>query len=298
LKDLIKAHLAIITANVIFGLNYVIAKGIMPDFLQPRAIIFLRVSGTMLLFWILHLMLPSEKVSGRDLFKLAICAIFGVALNQILFFEGLNLTTPIDASIIITVIPITVLVFAHFIIREKITVNKLIGILTGASGAIMIILSAGRISMESSTFIGNLLVFINACSYGLYLVLVKPLMQKYNVFTIMKWLFLFGFILIAPFCYKIFGSSDLSSIPFNIWLSILFVVFATTAIAYFLNNYSLKTVSPTVTGIYIYLQPVIASIVSMLVGRDRLRPVDVVASLLIITGVFLVSKRKKKPGIS
>ena len=286
--------MAIFTANVIFGLNYVIAKGIMPDFLMPRAIIFLRVSGTLGLFWILHFLLPSQKVTGRDLFKIAVCAVFGVALNQILFFEGLNLTTPIDASIIITVIPITVLVFAHFIIRERITLNRLTGILIGAGGAVLIILSAGKISLHSDTFLGNLLVFINACSYGLYLVLVKPLMAKYNTFTIMKWLFLFGFAIIFPFCIDSISTSDLSGIPLNIWLSILFVVFATTAIAYFLNNYSLRTVSPTITGIYIYLQPVIATVVSVSLGKDTLRAVDIIASAMIITGVYLVSRRSRR----
>lgn len=293
MNKLVKAHLAISFANVIFGLNYVIAKGIMPEILLPRAIIFFRVAGTVVLFWLLHLMLPKEKVLPRDLVKLAVCAFFGVALNQILFFEGLNLTTPIDAAIIITVIPIAVLLFAHYIIHEKITRNRLVGILIGAAGAILIILSAGKVSFASDTFTGNLFVLINALSYGLYLVLVKPLMQKYNVFTIMKWLFLFGLVLIAPFCFEIFIESNFSDIPLNGWLAILFIVFATTSIAYFLNNYSLKTVSPTINGIYIYLQPAIAALVSVSLGKDRLRAVDIVASLLIITGVYLVSRKKR-----
>jgi drug/metabolite transporter (DMT)-like permease len=292
LSRLFKAHLAILTANIIFGLNFVIAKGIMPEYLLPLAIIFVRVLGTAALFWILHFFAPKEKVSPRDLFILAICAIFGVALNQILFFEGLNLTSPIDASIIITIIPITVLIFAHYMIKEKITGNRLIGILLGAAGAIMVILSAGRISFQSSTFLGNMMVFINACSYGFYLVLVKPLMERYNTFTIMKWLFLFGFIFIAPFCFRTFIDADYSAIPSKIWGSILFVIFATTAIAYWLNNYSLKTVSPTVNGIYIYLQPLIASAVSVALGKDHLDPVEVLASAMIIIGVYLVSRRE------
>ena len=293
MSKLLKAHLAILLANIIFGLNYIIAKEIMPVFLQPRAIIFLRVAGTSILFWILHLLLPSEKVVSKDLLKIAMCAFFGVALNQILFFEGLNLTSPIDASIIITVIPITVLVFAHFIIKEKITFYKLVGILIGATGAIILILSSGKLSFHSGTFTGNLLVLINASSYGLYLVLIKPLMEKYNPFTIMKWLFLFGFIIITPFCFNIFRNSDFTTIPMNIWWAILFVVFATTAIAYFMNNYSLKTVSPTITGIYIYLQPVIASFLVILLGKDTLKVTDVLASLMIISGVFMVSRKKK-----
>jgi drug/metabolite transporter (DMT)-like permease len=291
LSRLFKAHLAILTANVIFGLNFVIAKGIMPVYLLPLAIIFVRVLGTASLFWILHFFAPKEKVTPRDLIILAVCAFFGVALNQILFFEGLNLTSPIDASIIITIIPITVLIFAHFLIKEKITANRLIGILLGAAGAVMVIMSAGRISFQSSTFLGNLMVFINACSYGFYLVLVKPLMERYNTFTIMKWLFLFGFIFIGPFCFNTFTGADYSSIPLKIWGSILFVIFATTALAYWLNNYSLKTVSPTVNGIYIYLQPLIASGVSVMLGKDHIEAIEVLASAMIIMGVYLVSRK-------
>lgn len=291
MSRLIQAHLAILAANIIFGLNYVIAKGIMPDHLLPLAIIFFRVLGTAALFWLLHFFSPREKIAPRDKFILAICAFFGVALNQILFFEGLNLTSPIDASIIITIIPITVLIFAHFMIHERITAQRLLGILLGAAGAILVILTAGKISLKSSSFLGDLLIFINACSYGFYLVLVKPLMERYNTFTIMKWLFLFGFIIVAPFTFPTFFQSDWSSIPAHIWGSILFVTFAATAIAYWLNNFSLKTVSPTVNGIYIYLQPLIASVVSMTLGKDRIRAVDVAASVMIITGVYLVSRR-------
>ena len=128
----LKSHLALLGANFIYGLNYVIAKGIMPDYLMPKAIIFLRVIVTVLVFGILHFIIPSEKVEKRDLFKMAICALFGVAINQILFFEGLNLSTPINASIIITAVPVLILIFSHYILKEKITTIKVLGILLGA----------------------------------------------------------------------------------------------------------------------------------------------------------------------
>jgi drug/metabolite transporter (DMT)-like permease len=280
-------------ANIIYGLNYVIAKGIMPDYLMPKAIIFIRVSVTVLVFGIVHFIVPSERVEKRDLVKMAICAVFGVAINQLLFFEGLNLSTPINASIIITVIPVLILIFAHFILKEKITTSKVVGIICGAIGALMVILAAGSGDFKSTTMFGNLLIFINAASWAFYLVLIKPLMEKYNSLTVMKWVFFFGLIIIFPFTFTSFLSSSLSTIPVKIWMSVAFVVFGATIIAYFLNNYSLKTVSPSTNGIYIYLQPLIASIVAILFGKDELTYVKIIAAILIMTGVFLVTRRKK-----
>jgi len=258
---------------------------------MPKAIIFIRVLITVSVFMILHFILPSQKVDKRDLFKLAICAVFGVAINQILFFEGLNLSTPINASIIITVIPVIILIFAHYILNEKITTIKVLGIVLGATGALMIILSAGTGDFRSSTMLGNLLIFINAASWALYLVLIKPIMARYDSTTVMKWVFLFGMIIIFPFTFRSFISSDFATIPFKIWMSLSFVVFGATLLAYFLNNYSLKSVSPSVNGIYIYLQPLIAAVVAILFGKDELTWQKTIAALLIMAGVYFVTRR-------
>jgi drug/metabolite transporter (DMT)-like permease len=290
----IKAHFALLGANTIYGLNYVIAKGIMPDFMMPKAIIFLRVLITVSVFGILHFILPSEKVDKRDLIKMFICAFFGVAINQILFFEGLNLSTPINASIIITVIPVLILIFAHFILKERITTPKVIGIILGATGAVMIVLSAGNGEFKASTMLGNLFIFINAGSWALYLVLIKPLMERYESTTVMKWIFFFGLIIIFPFTIMSFSATSFSTIPVTIWLSIGFVVFGATILAYFLNNFSLKTVSPSVNGIYIYLQPLIASVVAILYGKDELTVVKTIAAVLIMAGVYFVTRGPKK----
>jgi drug/metabolite transporter (DMT)-like permease len=293
LNQSLKSHLAIIGANTIWGLNYVIAKGIMPDFLLPRAIIFLRIVGTGVLFWTLHFFLPPEKVEKTDLLKMALCSVFGVAINQILFFEGLNLTTPINAAIIITVTPILILIFSHFILKEKITNIKVIGIMLGAAGALMIILSAGNGDFRFNTLLGNFMIFMNAASWALYLVLVKPLMGKYDSPTILKWMFFFGFIIISPFSFQTVASSSFDQIPMDIWMSILFVVFITTGFAYYLNNYSLKTISPNVNGIYIYLQPLVASFVAIVWGKDNLTVIDLIAAVLIMAGVYLITQQPK-----
>jgi drug/metabolite transporter (DMT)-like permease len=292
LNQNIKPHLAIIGANTVYGLNFVIAKGIMPDFLLPRAIIFLRIGGTLALLWMLHSFLPSEKVERKDLLRMALCSVFGVATNQILFFEGLNRSAPISASIISTVIPIIILIFSHFILKERITRVKVLGIMLGAAGALMIILSAGTGDLRMNTFLGNFMCFTSAASWSLYLVLVKPLMEKYNSMTIMKWTFLFGFIMIFPFTFGIVASSDFARIPFDIWMSILFVVFITTGFAYYLINYSLKTLSPNLNGIYIYLQPLIAAVFAIISGKDSLTVIDLIAAVLIMAGVYLITKQK------
>ncbi len=291
-KELLTAHTAVIGANVIYGLNYVIAKGIMPYWLEPRAIIFLRVSGAVLVFWITTFFVSREKISKQDYVRLAIAAFFGVALNQIMFFEGLNLTTPINASIIMVSTPILVLVMSHFVLKEKITTIKLIGILLGFSGAAYLILRGGRFDISKKTMLGNLFILINASSYGLFLVLVKPLMSKYKPITVMRWIFTFGLIFVFPVSIKIITNTDFRIIPFNIWLSIGYVVIFTTIIAYFLNNFSLKRLSPSVNSSYIYSQPVIATIVAVLAGKDRLTITEIIASLLIFSGVYLVIKQK------
>jgi drug/metabolite transporter (DMT)-like permease len=290
-RKIILAHLAVIGANVIYGLNYVIAKGIMPDYLQPRVIILFRVLGAMLVFQLVSLFFPKEKVSRKDMWRLAFSAVFGIAVNQIMFFEGLNLSTPINASIIMVGTPILVLVFSYFIIGDSISINKLIGIALGAVGASWLILRTGSVTFSSGTFVGNLFILINASSYALFLVLIKPLMKKYSPLTIMKWLFSFGFIYVLPFGVHLALQTDYSGIPFNIWLSVAYVILFTTVLAYFLNNFSLKTISPAINSSYIYLQPFLATMVAIALGKDSLTWTEIIAALFIFTGVYFVSRK-------
>ncbi|MBE0651094.1 MAG: EamA family transporter [Bacteroidales bacterium] len=292
----VKAHLALLGANLIFGLNFVIAKGIMPHWLEPRAVIVLRVVGASTVFWIVDMIIGGEKVSRTDLRRMFVAAIFGVAINQILFFEGLNLTTPINASIIMVGTPIFVLVMSHFIIKDRITWTKAIGIMLGFLGAVYLILRNGNITIGSSTTMGNIMVLINAASYALFLVLVKPLMSSYKPLTVMKWVFTFGLIFVIPVSLKQISAADFTVIPAHIWVSIGYVVIFTTVIAYFLNNYSLKRISPSVNSSYIYLQPMIATLVAVSFGKDRLNIVEIIASLFIFSGVYFVNRtRKPKP---
>ena len=202
MSQTLRAHLALLATTLIFGLHYTIAKSMMPHFLSPMQLIFLRLLGGVLLFWIFQRLFVREKVEKRDLFMLAICGVFGFALNQSLFYEGLNITTPVDASVIHVMNPILVLIFASILIREKVTPTKVAGILIGASGALMLILFGRKLSFSGSSALGNLLVFCNMVFYALYLVLIKPLVAKYHTTTILKWVSLFGFISILPFSHE------------------------------------------------------------------------------------------------
>lgn len=292
MKNNTKAHIGLIGANLIYGLNYVIAKGIMPDFMSPRAIIFLRVLGAVIVFNIIHFLFVKEKIERKDLKIFAACGLFGIAINQIFFFEGLNLTTPINASLIMTTGPIFVLVFSYFLLKEKINLSKLIGIILGTTGASILILLGGKLALNSNTSTGNLLVFINCISYALYLVIAKPVMVKYNPITVMRWVFNFGFIYILPFCIQPILNTNFEIIPSNIWLSIFYVVIGTTILAYLFNNYALRIVSPIVSSSYMYSQPAIAAIVSMVYLHEQLTLIKILAAALIFAGLYFVSIRK------
>lgn len=293
MKSRTAALIAAFTANLIYGLNYVVAKGIMPEYLQPRSIIFVRVIVAALLFWLITPFVAAEKVSRKHLFQIAVAALFGVATNQILFFEGLNLTTPINASIIMVGVPIAVLLFSQWIAKERITKTKVLGISLGAFGAAFLILGSGEISFHQDTFAGNILILLNASAYALYLVLIKPVMKHYKALTVMRWVFLFGTIYIIPFTLPLALKANWSEIPFDIWLSITYVIVFTTFLAYLLNNYSLKTIHPSTNSVFIYLQPVFSSFVAISFKKDTLEIQEVVAALFIFAGVYFVTRKKQ-----
>jgi drug/metabolite transporter (DMT)-like permease len=290
----LKAHLSLFVANLIYGANYTIAKEVMPDYIMPFGFILLRVIGATLIFWILHLFYKKETILNKDYGKLAMCGLFGVAINQLLFFKGLDMSTPINAAIIMTANPVMVLIFAAIIIREAITFKKSMGILLGLSGAALVILQNAAFSISSETQLGDLLVFINATSYGLYLVLVKPLMVKYHPITIVKWVFLFGFIYVFPFGYGELSQVNWASMPTIIIACILFVVIGTTFFAYLLNIIALKELSPSIVSYYIYLQPILATVFALVLGKDEIDPIKIIGSVLIFSGVFLISTPSQK----
>lgn len=279
-------------AALIYGANYTIAKGVMPEYLQPFGFIIVRVTGATILFWITGIFVP-EKINRKDLPLLAFCGMFGVAINQLLFFKGLSMTTPINAAIIMVITPILVLLVATSLMSEKITTKKLIGIAIGLIGAVILLLVKHDLTIGSLTWRGDLCILINAISWGIYLVVAKPLIMKYRTITVIKWVFLFAWFYVLPFGYSEFMQADFSVMPTNILLSIGFVVLGTTYFAYLLNNYALQKVSSSVVSIYIYLQPLLAAGIAIFLGKDELDLVKILSAILIFTGVYLVSASDK-----
>lgn len=301
--QIIQAHLALIAVNLIYGANYIIAKEVTPEYILPFGFTLIRVFCATCLMWALHQLLCQfaetdslihKQLSKIDLLKIAGCSIFGVAINQMLFLKGLSMTSPINASLIMITAPIAVLIFAAIIVKERINWQKALGILLGACGAgIIIIFSHNNAGMggSPSSALGDFLVFANASSYALYLVLIKTLMEKYHPFTILKWVFFFGFFFVLPFSYSEFLVIQWDAFLPTTWMGLVYVVFCATLLTYLFNIFALNRVNASIVGIYIYTQPIIASTIAIALGKDALSSLKILAAALIFMGVFLVSRK-------
>ena len=291
----IKAHFALLIVNIIYGLNYSIAKEVMPEYVMPFAFVLMRVGGALILFWIASAFFTKEKIDRKDFPRIALLAFFGVAVNQLLFLKGLSLTSPINASIIMLSNPIIVLIASALVLKEKISKIKITGVFFGLTGAFLLLFFNKSFSIGSATAIGDIMILINSMSWAIFIIMLNPLIKKYNAFTIVKWVFLFGFIYVLPFGYSEFKQINWHSIPPNIYWGIGFVVVATTFIAYFLNTYALRELKPEVVSIYIYFQPFIAALVAIYYfNNDEFDTRKLISGILIIVGIYLVSMRLKK----
>jgi drug/metabolite transporter (DMT)-like permease len=290
-----QAHLALLAANFIYSANYSIAKEVMPLHIKPFAFVLMRVGGALILFWIVSALFIKEKLDKKDLPRIALLALCGVAVNQLLFLKGLSLTTPINASIIMISNPIVVLLIAAIVLKEKVSVSKITGIVFGIAGASIMLIYSKTFTFGSETIAGDIMILINSVSWAAYIVLVKPLMQKYNAFTIVKWVFFFGFFYVLPFGFNEYKEVNWAAIPSGVWFDIIFVVVGSTFLAYILNTYALRALNPSVVSIYIYLQPFLATLIAIFYyHNDTLDARKIVSAVLIILGVYLVSRPFKK----
>ena len=298
MQDKTKAYIAAFLVALIYGLNYTIAKEVMPMYIKPFGLILLRVLGAAILFWGLSFFMAKQKVERSDFLRIFIAAIFGVCINMLAFFKGLSMTSPINASVIMVNTPIIVLILSTIILKERITLIKVLGILIGLFGAILLIVYGKSITPGDNPLYGNILVFVNSTCYGLYLIIVKKLTQKYDVITLVKWLYLFGLILVIPFGFSELQEIQWQHIPTNIYFNIAFVLVFTTFFAYLLNIVALKKLKPTTLSAFIYLQPLIASVYALFTNKDSLNAIKVIAAILIFFGVYLVTKSNTKPSLS
>lgn len=291
----LKVHLSLLTVSALYAATFTIAKEVMNGYVEPSAFILIRVAVAAVLFFIAHsLFVRDKKVTDRkDFQRLFVCSMFGVGFNMLLFFNGLHLTSPINGAVLMTCSPIFVVVFAALLLREKITAAKGFGILLAATGAALLI--GGReLNFSSSTALGDLMVAVNAIIYSFYLVYSKPLLLKYKPVTVSKWTFLFGTLIVLPFGWQEFGQIQWASMPVKVYWQLAFVVVGTTFLTYLLNSWALRYATPALVGSYIYLQPVLATLIAVLSQKDMLTIAKFSYTLLIFAGVYLVSKPTKQ----
>jgi drug/metabolite transporter (DMT)-like permease len=280
---------------IIYGITFTVAKDVMPKYVDAYGFIVLRVAGATVLFWLVSFLGPKEKIAKNDFLRIAACAFFGVAFNMLTFFKGLSYTSPIMGAVLMVTTPMIVLILSSLLMKEKMQSKKIIGILLGLAGTITLILYGKALNNAPDAALGNLLVFVNAVSYAFYLIFVKKLMDKYNAFTFVKYIYLFGFFMVLPFGYHDLQVVNWNGIPLDISLKIGFVVIFSTFFTYLLNLISMRNLKPTTVAVFIYLQPFFATIFAIGLGKDNLNAVKLVSAILIFVGVYLVIQKKKEP---
>lgn len=292
-----KRNLALVAATIvslIYGVTFTIAKDVMPSYIDAYGFIVLRVGGSVLLFWLVWLFMPKEKIILGDFPRIIAAAFFGVAFNMLTFFKGLSYTSPISGAVIMVTTPIIVLILSSIIMKERMLKRKVFGIVLGLVGTAFLILNGQNMGTATNASLGNFLVFANAVSYGFYLIIVKKLMDKYSAFTFVKWIYLFGFLMVLPFGYKELQAVDVANLPEAIGWKIGFVVVFSTFLTYLLNLLSMKELKPTTVAVFIYLQPLFASVFAIGLGKDSLTWVKIISASLIFIGVYLVTQQKKQ----
>lgn len=300
--QIIQAHIALLVVNLLYGANHVLAKGVMPQYLDPTTFILLRVSGAVALFWLLLLFQKRKPVDRSDYWRFAAAGLFGVAVNQLFFFHGLNLSTALNAGIIMALNPLMVFVMAVLFSKDKMNLTNGIGVIIGATGAILLTISSGQTPGTSAR--GDLFLLINALSYAFYLVLSKPLLLKYSPIQVITYVFSIGFLLLLLFPPTWNGLTQVNwiDIPTSVWYKIIYVIVGVTFLTYLLTIFGLKYVSATVSAAYIYTQPIMVILFTLLFAAlgwaanytNTITLERLLYMLLIFMGVYLVSFHKSK----
>ncbi len=288
----------IFAANILFAINMPVSRSLTPDWLHPLALSFLRISFAWISFHILSLLMVKRvRFTFHEHLRLLLCGFLGTAANQISFITGLARTSPVDASLIITVTPILTMLFAALIIKEPITFKKVAGVFAGLTGAFLILYNSHNVagSLTTGTLKGNLIVLVSSFVFALYLVVVRPLMLKYPPVEVMKWSFLYGTVMAAPFCIKHLGfKPGADTVQY---LQLGYTLVFGTFISYLLVSLSQKLLRPTTVSMFNYVQPLIASFIAIVIGQDVFNWNKPLSSILIFTGVYLVIKSKSKEDI-
>lgn len=298
MKDVSKAHISILIVNIIFGLNIPIAKIVLGNFdFNPLALSFFRMAGAASIFWIASIFIKTKKIQKKHIITLVLASLFGISINQISFIIGLKTTSPIDASLIITLTPIITMLISAAYLKEPITTKKFFGVLIGFVGAILLILSSNSFGNGSSSILGNSLVFLSSFSYALYLVFFKKFISTYHPVEIMKWMFLISTIMLLPLTYNAVDYQFKQSFSPELILRVFYIVVCATFITYLLIPIGQKNLRPTTLSMYNYLQPIIAAIIAVVFTSETFGLEKIISTILVFIGVYIVTQSKSRSQI-
>lgn len=295
MKKTTLAHIGMFITALIYGVSFIVAKEIMGEqYVKPFGLILLRVIVAFTMFSVLNTYVGKEKIEKQDYKHLAIGGVFGVAVNMLFFFKGLDMTTPIHGALIMTTTPIIVFIIAIILKQEQLQLKKSIGIIIGAIGAILLITMSPTkvVHYARNMVLGDIYILINAISYAFYLVVIKKMTRKYHPVTVIKWVFFFGLIMVFPFGIQELVEVDWTRFTTNIWLALAFVLVFTSFIAYLFNINALTYLHATTVSGYIYLQPFFASFIAVMSQKEELTLVKIISGLLIFIGVYLILNKR------
>lgn len=294
-KRLLIAHLSMAGACALWGLMAPLGKDAMTHGLDGITMVSFRVLGGALLFWLTSLFVRREHVPMRDKLRFAGAGLFGLCFNQCCYTIGLSLTSPVNASIVTTSMPIFAMVLSTLILKERMTGLKVGGVLIGCIGAVILVLaSASATTDKEGNLSGDLLCLGAQFSYALYLSLFNPLIKRYNVFTINKWMFLWATLFILPFSSSHVIETVSQGVPLKSWLEAAYVVLGGTYLGYILTMIGQRSLRPTVVSVYNYVQPIVSVAVSLCLGLAVLKYSHLLAILLVFSGVGMVIYPRKK----
>ena len=289
----LKAHLGLLGTNLFFAINYSAIKYFTSHgYAGPFGINIIRIGVSLILFWFLFLINgPEIKIRKKDIPAFLLCAVTAIVLNQMLFIKGLSFTFPIHASLLTLITPIMITIIAAQILKEKLTVAKLIGLLLGVSGAVLLISARETSGPGENVILGDVLVILSSMAYTFYFILVKPLMKSYSAIQVTRWIFTFGFFMILPICLGEFSAIRWEVFGIKEWTLLFLIVVPGTFLAYIFNVYGIKKLSASTAGAYIYSQPVFAVIVATVFLKENFSFYKMIAAVLIFGGVYLSNKK-------
>jgi drug/metabolite transporter (DMT)-like permease len=290
-----KAHLGLLSANIFFSINLSAVKYLTTNhFVQSFGINLIRVAVSTILFWMLYLAKPVKSTIDRaDLPRFIICALTGIAINQMLFLKGLSLTYSIHAVLLILSAPIFITVFAAIFLKERISPIQIVGLGLGVCGAVILISMGKNSGTGDNVILGDTLILINALSCTIYFIMVKPLMLKYNPIQVTRMIFTIGFFGVLPFGWNEFTAINWTDFGWTEYGCLGLIVLGGTFLAYLFNLYGIKILGASITGAYIYLQSIFAAIIAMIFLNESLEWYKVIAGVFIFTGVYLSNKKRK-----